>query len=69
MLVKKKKYENENDWVGPKKTAPFLRKKGSFFGSQAVTQTKRFFRIHKVWMKPNYFLLKMYLICKINLEK
>ena len=44
----KKKYENENDWVGPKKTAPFLRKKGSFFGSQAVTQSKRFFRIHKV---------------------
>ena len=32
----------------PKKTAPFLRKKGSFFGSQAVTQTKIFFRIHKV---------------------
>ena len=41
MLVKKK-YENENDWVGPKKTAPFLRKKGSFFGSQAVTQNQKF---------------------------
>ena len=39
----KKKYENENDWVGPKKTAPFLRKKGSFFGSQeAVTQNQKF---------------------------
>ena len=55
MLVKKK-YENENDWVGPKKTAPFLRKKGSFFGSQAVTQNKKFLEYIGL-MQESYFLL------------
>ena len=55
MLVKKK-YENENDWVGPKKTAPFLRKKGSFFGSQAVTQNQKFLEsIRFEWNLNSFF--------------